>query len=299
MRYIFIINGRPDKAAFREEVERQLAQCSLEDYTMYVTTGVGDGTRHVRIWCDLHRDEPACFVACGASGMANEVASGIIGSPNKCMAIWAFGGTCDFTKYYPDRDFTSLKKLLAGEKKAIDVIRANDSYAINMACVGFSASVAAEANHYIEEGKNNPYRRGVLAALFTSRRNNIRVTADGKRLNRRHIFMADIANGHYSGGQYLTTPWAKNDDGLMDVVLVRPMTLIAFVLVLRHYKVGTHLTNRFCQRRVKYLQATHIDLTSPDLITLSLDGEIVASSSFSIDVLPGALNIILPRTEKE
>ena len=232
MQYIFIINGRPDKASFREEVERQLAQCSLVDYTTYVTTGVGDGTRHVRIWCDLHRDKQVCFVACGASGIANEVASGTVGFPNKYMAIWAFGGTRDFTKYYPDRDFTSLEKLLAGESKAIDIVRANDNYAINMACVGFSASVAAEANQYIEDGKSDPYRRGVLAALFTSRRNNIRVIADGKRLNRRHILMADIANGHYSGGQYLTTPWAKNDDGLMDVVVVRPITLTAFVLVL-------------------------------------------------------------------
>lgn len=295
MQYIFVINGRQDKAFIREEVEKKLTEMEMTDCQTYVTRGVGDGTRFVRIWCDLHRDETACFVACGSSGTANEVASGIVGFKNKCMAVWHFAGSCDFIKAFPGRDFSSLEGILDGEHKMIDIIRANDSYAINMVCMGFAASAASEGSRFIEEGKSNPYVRGVVVSILNARWNKIKVIADGKPLSRRKILMGDIANGNYSGGQYLAAPFAKVDDGLMDVCVMRTMLFSSFLVMNKYYAKGEHLTKKFCRRRLRYVQAKHVDLKSPDLITLSLDGEIIASSSFSIDILPGAIDIILPK----
>lgn len=295
MRYIFVINGRQDKAFILGEVEKKLAELGMSQCDTYVTTGVGDGTRYVRIWCDLHREETACFVACGSSGTVNEVASGIVGFEHKCMAIWHFAGSCDFIKALPGRDFSSLEEILAGEHKHIDIIRVGDSYALNMVCVGFSAIAAAEGSRLIEEGKSNPYVRGVFLSILNARINRLKVIADGKPLNRHTMLTGDIANGIYSGGQYKVAPQAKIDDGLMEVLVIRPMLLISFIIMNKYYEKGEHLTRKFCLRRLKRVQAKHVELVSPDLITLSLDGEIVASSSFSIDILPGAIDMILPR----
>ena len=55
MHYIFVINGRDDKSFIAQDVERQIAEAGTGlDYEIYRTTGVGDGTRFVRIFCDLH-----------------------------------------------------------------------------------------------------------------------------------------------------------------------------------------------------------------------------------------------------
>lgn len=298
MRYFFIVNGSPDKAFVLEEVKRQLAEVSIE-HEVYVTTGVGDGTRFVRIWCDLHKNVKACFVACGGSGMANEVASGIMGFQDKIMAYWALGGTNDFCKYYPDIDFTSLKKILAGEVVAIDILRANDSYALNMINIGFSASAASEANRYIEERKSHPYERGIAHVLFTARRHYINIMADGHRLGGKSLLMCDLANGHFTGGKYKTAPQASNIDGLMDITLIRPMSLSVFFYTLPNYTLGKHFVNRFLRHWVKYSQAKHVELTSRDLITMALDGEIIASTSFIVDVLPKAIQILMPKAEKK
>ena len=293
MRYIFIINGREDKRPVREEVERQVAAAGI-DTEIYVTNGIGDGTRYVHLWCDLHRNMTACFVACGGSGTANEVASGIVGHDDMCMAYWAVGGTNDFCKYYPGRDFTTLQGILKGEHAHIDVLRANDCYAINMINSGFSAVCAAEVNRLIEDGVSNPYRKGVARTIFSKRNSRVSITIDGRKLKWRRMYMCDLANGNYTGSMFLPAPDAVIDDGFMDVLFIRPMTLPLVPLAIKYYKHGTYASS-IMRHWFKTMRASRVEMTSRDLITLSLDGEILAGTSFVFDVLPKALDIILPK----
>ena len=105
MHYIFIINARSDKANIAADVERQIQESRLGlDYEIYLTRGIGDGTRFVKIYCDLHPNAKVCFVACGGTGTLNEVVSGMVGSHDKQLALLAYGSTNDFTKCFPDRD---------------------------------------------------------------------------------------------------------------------------------------------------------------------------------------------------
>lgn len=68
MYYIFVINGREDRAWILEEIKHQIQASNVRfDYETYVTRGVGDGTRFVKIYCDLHPQSEVCFVACGGS----------------------------------------------------------------------------------------------------------------------------------------------------------------------------------------------------------------------------------------
>ena len=296
MYYIFVINGREDYAErVKADLDRQLAGVEIE-HEFYFTEGIGDGTRFVRIYCDLHRNKEVCFIACGGSGTANEVASGIVGFEGKSMAFLAYGATNDITKHYSDRDFTSLQKVMDGEQTKIDIIKANDSYSINVINIGFDASVAYLATKYLEEGLNGvkAFKRGLIGSLLSHRINGIRVTADGVKLNRRFLLLCSIGNASWCGGQYHCSPRAKTDDGLMEICLLKPMLFLAFLIMLPKYTKGTHLEDKFSLRHLKYCQAKHVELDSKDLIYISTDGEIVASSHFDIDVLPEAINIVLP-----
>ena len=296
MYYIFVINGRKDYAdRIKADLDRQLSEVDIA-YEFYFTEGVGDGTRFVRIYCDLHRKKEVCFIACGGSGTANEVASGIVGFEGKSMAFLAYGATNDFTKYYDELDFTSLKKILQGELRQIDIIKANDSYSMNVINVGFDASVAYLANRYLEQGLNGvrAFRKGLWDSLITRRLNGIRVVADGERLNKKVMLLCSIGNASWCGGQYHCSPKADTEDGLMEVCLLKPMLLMDFVRMLPKYTKGTYLEDKFSLKRLEYRQVKHVELDSKDLIYISNDGEIVASSHFDIDILPKALNIVLP-----
>lgn len=296
MYYIFVVNGRKDKSAIAEKVEAAIAGLEISiDCEVYTTAGAGDATRFVNLYCDLNPAAEVCFVACGGAGIANEVASALVGKQNKTLALFHCDGTNDFVKSFPGRDFTDLAAVLGGTLEKIDVIKANDYYAINVANAGLDAQAALLANDNILEGKKNPYAKGVLSALLFHRRNRIEVSVDGKHIGRKVIQQLVVANGQYYGGVYRPAPDADVADGLFDICVLKPMSIVAFLYFVNKIKTGAHITDKFCRKKFYFMRGKHVGMKSDDLIYLCLDGEIVGSSRFEIDVLEKALTILIPR----
>ena len=295
MKYIFVINGR-NKDFILQDVQRQIEGAGENlDYDFYFTTGVGDGTRYVRIYCDLRPSAKVCFVACGGSGTLNEVASGLVGSKDKYLGILAYGDTNDFVKYYPDRDFTSLRKLIAGTPRRIDIIRVNDSYAINVINVGFEAAVAAYQYSLVEDGRKwKSMERSLLKALITSRHNRIRVVADGERMNRHSLFLCTLSNCRWMGGQFLCAPYADNEDGLIEFSMIRRISLLSFLRILPLYRRGEQFEKNPGKRKFIYRRIRKANIVAHDLVNLCLDGEILSGHSFDIEILPKEINLVLP-----
>lgn len=98
------------------------------------------------------------------------------------------------------------------------------------------------ANELVAKGKSahEAYTRGVVNAILTSRYNHIKVTVDGKRINRGYMILCTIANGRRVGGEFNCAPNAKVDDGLIDVCLFRPMSLLRFLMLIPLYRKGEH-----------------------------------------------------------
>jgi len=296
MKYIFVINGREDiRQKIEDDLSKQLDGVKIE-YEKYYTTGIGDGIRFVRIYCDLHQDEVVCFIACGGTGTINEVASGIVGFKHKSMATLEYGDTSDFLKCFPGRDFHSLAKILDGELMQLDIIKANDNYSLNVINMGFDSYVVHEAQENLTQGMDakKSYQRAIIKAIFGHRYNHIQVIADGVPLNKRRMLLCVFGNGKWCGGQYICTPNAVLDDGLIEVCLFKTCSLISFILLLDLFKKGTHIDHPFGKKRVVYTRAKNIQVRSKDLIYLCPDGEITASTSFDITVLPKEINFILP-----
>lgn len=293
MQYIFIINGRDDKSSIRPEIERQLAGMDFH-YEIYMTAGIGDATRYVNLICDLYPKIEHCFIACGGSGTASEVAAGIVNRENKYMAVMRFGITNDFVKCFPGRDFNSIRALLKGTMTKIDALKVNESYAINVINIGMDAMVAYFGEIYHAAGYKDGFKRALARAVLGHRINRVRVEADGRVLSRKYIMQATLGNGKICGGEYLCAPRAILDDGLMEVCVFKTMPLLTLLRILPKYRNGQHLDDAFSMRHLRYMRAKHVELSSDGLIYLSLDGETIISNHFNIDVLDKAVNLILP-----
>lgn len=300
MKYIFVVNGRTDKASVREQLFELIEKHARNvTYEIYETVGIGDATRYTHVYSDLHPAEEVCFVACGGDGIINEVASGIVGFEHKSMAILSYGGVGnDFIKYYPERDFADVKAMLDGETKAIDILRINDSYCINVCNFGFDSVVGHTANERIFNGKSSPYRRGVMRAILIGRYNRINVWADGKKLGGKRMLLCTLANNCYVGGEFLCAPRAKNDDGLIEVCYIKTMSLLRFLMLLPAYAKGKHLEDKRFRRKIIYQQAKTLKVTSSGLIELCLDGEMLPGGTFNIAILPGAIQLRLPKIQQ-
>lgn len=308
MKYIYITNGRADKATQYQDFFQQLKDIP-HLHEVYTTLGEGDATRYVRLYCDLHPDEEVCFVACGGNGIINGVASGLVGymrsgdpvaerCKNKTMAILYFGGaTEDFIINFPGRNFRSVKDMLDGTVTPTDIIQVNDSYCLNVCNIGFNSKVASRANELVAIGKSahQAYTRGVINAFLTSRFNHIKVTVDGKRIARGSMVLCTVANGQRVGGEFNCAPNAKVDDSLMDVCYFRAMSLLRLLMLFPLYRSGKHIGSRPGKKRVLYRQAREVTISSKDLIDIYIDGEQLPGSQFHLKILPGALPLRLPK----
>lgn len=272
----------------------QLKDVSIQ-YEIYKTVGEGDATRFVRIYCDFHPEDEVCFVACGGTGTLSEVVNGVVGFANKRVALMAYGAGNNFTLHFPGRNFRSLKDIIEGEVKQSDVIKCNNDYAINVVNLGFDSMAAHFGQQYILKGKDKPYLRGTIRSVFFNRFNNYRIVADGERLSRGTTMFCTIANASHYGQNFKCAPYAEIDDGHLDVGVVRSTTLLSFVLMYPHFKIGEHVNNAFCRKRMKFRNARHVELSSKSLIYLCLDGELVASRHFVIDLMDKAVTLQLPK----
>jgi len=303
MKYIYILNGRADKAPYYEEFYAQLKEIP-HLHEVYTTQGEGDATRFVRLFCDLHPEEEVCFVACGGNGIINDVGSGLVGYllsgepvANKSIAVLYFGGaTQDFIINFPGRNFCSVKDMLAGTVTPTDVIRVNDSFCFNVCNLGFNSRVASRANELIAKGKSahEAYTRGVINAILTSRYNRIRVMVDGERIARGPMVLCTVANGRRVGGEFNCAPGALMDDGLMDVCYFRAMSLLRLLLLIPPYRSGEHIGSRVGGKKVLFRHAREVTISSNDLIDIYIDGEQLPGSQFQLTMLPGALPLRLP-----
>lgn len=297
MHYIFVVNSRNDKKFIMDELQQQLIGMDIS-YEIYRTKGEGDATRFVRLYNEFNPDAEVCFVACGGTGTFSEVVNGVIGYQNKSVSLLAYGSANNFTLHWPGRNFQSLKDIINGEEKVVDAMKCNNDYAINVINMGFDSMAAHYGAQYILKGKDKPYLRGTLRSILFNRFNNYRIVVDGEKMNCGTTMFCTIANASHYGQNYKCAPDAVMDDGLLNVEVNRSTTLLTFFLMYRYFKDGNHVTNAFCRRRMKFKKARHIDISSKSLIYLCLDGEIVASRHFVVDILDKAVKLRLPALKK-
>ena len=297
MHYCFIINAEPSKAGNAEKIEADIKRLEKPlDFEIYTTTAERSATQFVKEYCAQHPDKETCFVACGGDGTINEVATGMVGADKKHLAVLAYGSGNDFIKYYEGKDFLSVQQLVNGTPHKIDIIQVNaDRYSINVCNFGFDSVVASTANKLSRKGNKNPYRWGIVKAIFCGRFNRIQVKTDGEELNPgKRMLLCTLGNNNHVGGEFFCSPRAKNDDGLIEVGYCKTTTLAGFLGLLPIYTAGKHLDDPKASKHFIYRQSKTVDVHSDKQIELCLDGEMLPGNDFHIEIIPGAISFIIP-----
>lgn len=309
IKHIFVMNpgaGRVDGTLLLKEKLRPFE--GRLDYEIYLTTGQGDATNFVVRRCNEFKntDCKLRFYACGGDGTICEVASGLVMSDNKNtqMTCYACGSGNDYIKYYGSQeDFLDIDKLLNGSPHKVDVmeIRSGDGHlrhSLNAVDVGFDSVVCKTMIDVKRKpliGGRNAYTTGIVVAVIKGRHNNCNITVDGKELHQGKMLLSTFANGRYIGGGYLCAPRSKNDDGLMEVCMLKTMSLLRLLMVIGVYRKGEHLYRPSLQRFIKYTRASEVELSTPTEVHLVIDGELISSNRFSLKQLPGAITFVAPR----
>lgn len=240
-------------------------------------------------------EEPRALVVVGGDGTLSGILDLVCAAAVPVVLVPAGTGN-DLARALglPRRDPVAAVELaLTGVPRAIDVgeIRTAErsSSFLTIAALGFDAKVSDRTNRLRWPHGVLRYYLALLIELFRLRPLDFVVSIDGGAALQSPGTLVAVGNTESYGGGMPLCRGAEPDDGLLDVVHVRPLTrarlLRLFPLLLR----GTHLT----RREVTHRQVTSVTVSAPGLVVYA-DGERLGEDECTIGVRPAALTVLVP-----
>jgi diacylglycerol kinase (ATP) len=189
----------------------------------------------------------------------------------------------------------ACRVLAAGKTRVVDIGRVEDELGnVRVFCNNFGAGFDA-ATTVVSSGLR--YLRGSLVFLVAVLKTAclyykapmVTVHYNGQERTL-PLLMASVANGRRTGGMFLIAPQAVQDDGLLDLSLVRQVSRLGIFRLIPYFIRGTHAT----QPTVTVDQTTHIVVASEQGLPVHLDGEIMRTDAkrLEVSVLPRRLRVV-------
>jgi len=157
------------------------------------------------------------------------------------------------------------------------------------ACVlsaGFDSVVNERANRMQRPKGASRYMIALGLELVSLKPIPYRLVLDGTELVTRAMLVS-VGNNVSIGGGMKVTPDALVDDGLLDVLVVRPLSRAAFVRIFPRVFKGTHISDS----RVSIHRARRVSIES-DVAVAYADGERIGPLPVDIEIVPGALRLL-------
>jgi len=178
--------------------------------------------------------------------------------------------------------------VIAGHVRTIDLARTEESYVATVIASGFDSKVNERVNAMTWPHGNMRYNLAILAELRAFQPLSFTLTLDGATIQREAMLVA-VGNGPSFGGGIRICEGASMDDGLLDVVVINPVSKAKLLRVFPKLYKGTHVTlPEFERHRVR-----EVTLSSPGIVAYG-DGERLGPLPMTTRIRPGALRVFAP-----
>ncbi|MCX6326685.1 MAG: diacylglycerol kinase family lipid kinase [Bacteroidia bacterium] len=233
------------------------------------------------------------IIGVGGDGTLNEIARPLVNKKDVTVGIIPAGTGNDFIQIlgfpnrFGDKEWDTFFKC---NVISMDAGKVNGMIFLNGMGLGFDAQVAAE--NYTEPGKvkkggKHKYIWHIVKTLLFFREKRMTViTVTGR--HETDCFINTIANGRRFAGGFLLTPKAIANDGLLDVCMIKKLSLPERFSILLKVPEGKHTSDK----RVNYYQTPGINLEFSEVVPFHVDGELYFSKIFDVNIMPSALNTI-------
>ena len=293
-------NGRTEK--IWPNIESALEK-SIGSFEVLQTTCLGDATD---LSSRILKEDAARIVAVGGDGHLNEVLNGFIENdlpvnPEARLSFVMTGTGCDFQRSLgiSGKWQNAAAKLKDAKVRKIDVGKVTYTaadkthkirYFDNIASFGLSGAV----DHCLEHSRLRDYVGGAplflwatIKTVFTHPNQSIRFRIDDGPEEGICSRLGLLANGRYFGGAMHAAPEAELDDGLLDLLMLKEISVAKFLWHLPKIYKGTHLKipEIFFQKVRKFTAE------SSEQVILDIDGESPGYLAATFEVLPKILNL--------
>ena len=252
------------------------------------------------------------IISVGGDGTNNEVINGIFTqerfpATEITMGILPVGTgndwrrTFNFPEGYPNIvEVLKKGKLFQHDVGKVTYYNDGDTrtrYFLNAAGTGLDEMVCNKTNKMKSEGKGGTirYLLSVVNSLMTFKCIHVQIEVDGKQVFDDEILSLSIGNGRYNGGGMMMMPKAVPDDGLFDITAIKKVGFLKFVRNVKNIYDGTFVDKL---EEVSLFQGRKVRIVSvpSHKLLLETEGETLTNSPFDFEMLPKAINMIIPET---
>ena len=295
IRVAFIING---SKKLKVQVQDILSQCNehpeIEAIQFY--TKAAKEAIEIAKSCTIQNFD--VIVSVGGDGTMNEVVNGLFLSNNSSLPILAIlpnGTGNDFVKSAKLNinlsDFANA--ILEKRSFLIDVgkIETIDSihYFLNISDVGFGGTVISildKQRKYLR-GKMS-YSIAILRAFIGFRKPTLSIVTDDFQFQG-EILMVAICNGGVFGNGLTINPYAKINDGILNITYLGNVTIIDYIMNLAKLKKGLPIKHP----EVHYLETKSIEIKlTKGKVSSEMDGEYFDAGDQLISIVKGGIKIL-------
>ncbi|MCJ7448940.1 MAG: diacylglycerol kinase family lipid kinase [Bacteroidales bacterium] len=287
---LFILNPNagfiPVKLILSKEVQRRRNELSY-----FKSLSIDDSGSHIKQSFDKYD----VFVAAGGDGTVRSVASELVDS-RKILGVLPMGSGNGFAKELGFRP--NIRSLLKDIKRAktlnVDVIEINDLLCLNVAGIGLDSFVAHSFDRLKTRGFWS-YALVTLKNVINLRPVHITIKIYGEETISEDLFVFSIANTRQFGNNAFIAPDAKPNDGIIDLVLIKPFPKILVPVFIYRLFRGTLNKSKY----VKYIKTDKPFIIRTDETRFHIDGEPVEiSGDVTVRIRRDALTVLKTKHNK-
>ena len=301
IKYVFILNPVAGKGAKQAGLDARIAQVCQDrgvDYEIHRTSACGEATDFVRELCKRYPDTQLRFYACGGDGTLSEVVNGAYGYANAAVGVVPVGTGNDFVRNFENKEaFLDVEAQLEGKVQSVDLLRYHDQLCVNMINIGFDCEVV-KLTAKLKEKKLLSADMGYIAGLVLTLIRKPGVTAwvsvDGGKAERRKMLLTSVANGAWCGGGFHSSPMALLGDGVLDMLMIKNVTRVRFLSLVKAYKSGSFVDSASARRVIDYVKGRTVRYTFDGMQSICVDGEVIEAAELEVSVAENALSLIVP-----
>jgi len=233
-------------------------------------------------------DEVEALVVVGGDGMVHLAVQALADSGIGLGIIPAGTGN-DVARYFdiPRKDaVAAADRVIASAPRTVDLARSGAKYFVTVLAAGFDAIVNERANRMTWPKGQMRYNLATLAELRVFEPLPYTIELDGQE-RRLDAMLVAVGNGPSFGGGLRITEGAVLDDGMLDVVIIKPMSKTGLVRTYPKLFKGTHVTHPQYEHHL----ARSVTVAAPGIVSYA-DGERFGELPLTIECAPGALTVL-------
>ena len=239
---------------------------------------------------DTYKEEYHQIIAAGGDGTINICVNSMIRNDiDLPLAILPAGTANDFAYYFniPNEIEQMLDIALGSNYTRADVGKVNNRYFINVAAIGQVVDVSQKTDPTLKNtiGVLAYYLKG-LSEVTNLKPVKVKLTTPEAVYDEEMYFMV-VMNGKSAGGFKKISPESEINDGLLDVMLFRNMSLLEMPHVFFKILQGNHPQSN----KVLNFQTKELKIESEEPLPTDIDGEHGEKFPLEFSVLHNRLRI--------